>query len=66
MTSDQGKTWQKFETEWEPSLQRNPLSHHATKHNYVLFTGMLCTRNTVWEGQIACEERVRNSAGRVY
>lgn len=57
VTSDQGKSWQKFETEWPPSLQRNPLSHHATKHNYVLYTGMKCIQDEVWRDKFFCEEK---------
>lgn len=59
VTSDQGKSWQTFSTEWPPSLQRNPLSHHATKPGYVLFTGMKCERDNAWSDKLFCEEKVR-------
>ena len=64
MTSDQGKSWQKFETKWPPSLQRNPLSHHAQKHNYVLYTGMECFQDDKWWDRFLCEEKVCNLAER--
>jgi len=65
VTSDKGKSWQKFKTEWPPSLQRNPLSHHATKLNYVLYTGMECIEDRVWRDRFFCEEKVRNCVTRL-
>lgn len=57
-SDDQGKTWKRFETELAPSFQRNPLSHHATKPEYVLFTGMECTQDPVWRDRFDCFENV--------
>ncbi|KAM0787341.1 hypothetical protein ACM66B_003430 [Microbotryomycetes sp. NB124-2] len=52
---NRGETWQSFVTPLAPSLSAGTLSFHATKPEWVIFTGQRCQDLGGWKGR-ACHD----------
>ncbi|GJJ15988.1 hypothetical protein Clacol_010267 [Clathrus columnatus] len=47
-TDDRGETWHSFDVPAPPSLISEPLTFHSTKHDHVLYQGMVCEKDGWW------------------
>ncbi|SCZ93735.1 BZ3500_MvSof-1268-A1-R1_Chr6-3g08852 [Microbotryum saponariae] len=57
-TMNRGESWQSFTTALPPSLSANTLSFHATRWEWILYTGQNCQDLGGWRGRI-CHDEVR-------
>lgn len=56
-THDRGKTWEKFEVKFPPSLKYTPLSFNARQPHFVIYTGMSCEEGDFFTGPV-CTDHV--------
>ncbi|SCV67566.1 BQ2448_5177 [Microbotryum intermedium] len=55
-TMNRGESWQSFTTELPPSLGASTLSFHATRWEWILYTGQSCQDLGGWRGRICHDE----------